>query len=154
MCWGVWVRQFLAKLAHSWNLPLDKVGLASFDLVCGHPACQSLEEHHFQLCLFLCLVVMIFQYCPGLGRSVEKDKLEHVTHLTNYSKLFELRDGNYDLQSVTVFVLIFYITCSSSMVSQSTPCQNFEAILGSNLRDPLWLALSLLLLFFWCVGCP
>ena len=34
---------------------------------------------------------MFFQYCPGPGRSVEKDKLEHVTHLTNYSKLFDRR---------------------------------------------------------------
>ena len=68
-----------------------------------HLACQSLEEHHVQLHIFLSLV---FQYFAGPGQFVEQEKLEYVAHLTNYSKLVELRIGKLALSS-----LLFYIVC-------------------------------------------
>ena len=49
---------------------------------------------------------MVFHYCTGPGQFVEKEKLEYVAHLTNYSKLFELRVGKFALSS-----LFFYVVC-------------------------------------------
>ena len=59
--------------------------------------CQSLEECCFHIWCISLLIFNVFHYCPGPVRSVEKDKLEHVTHLTNLSKLFELRVGKFAL---------------------------------------------------------
>ena len=67
----------------------------------GHPDHPSLEEQYFMLCLFLCFVFMNDFSMLRSYRSLrgEGQALEHVTHLTNYSKLFELRVGKFALSS-------------------------------------------------------
>ena len=48
----------------------------------------------------------VFQYCAGPAHFVEKDKLERVTCLTIYSKLFELHIGKFALSSLFLHSLL------------------------------------------------
>ena len=76
---------------------LEKVSLASFDLVCGTPHMSKFRGTALSAQSFSLLRFDVFQYCTGPAHFVEKDKLERVTCLTNYSKLFELRVGRFAL---------------------------------------------------------